>query len=60
MFRNNDKTEKLSIRLTKDQVDFIADMCEKYGFTTSEYLRMVINHQKYIVDKKKENEKNEY
>ena len=54
MLKHNDKTERITIRLSKDQLDFISEMCSVYGFSTSDYIRMLVNQQKYIVDKKKE------
>lgn len=59
MFRNNDKTESRTIRFTKDQVDFLEKICKVYGFTISDYIRMIVNHQKFIFENK-EKERNEY
>lgn len=57
MFKSNDKTERITIRLSKEQMDFIDKISVTYDFSTSDYLRMLINHQMFIAAQKKEFEK---
>lgn len=52
---SSDKKERLTIRLTKEQTDFILEMCSIYGFNASDYIRMLVNQQLYIKTKQKEN-----
>lgn len=52
---SSDKTERLTIRLTKEQFDFINEMCSVYGFNSSDYIRMLVNQQLFIKTKQKEN-----
>lgn len=56
MFKSNDKTERITIRLNENQMDFINEMADRYGFNTSDYIRMLVNHQMYIKTKQKEND----
>ena len=58
MFKSNDKTERITIRLTKEQIEFIDKMAASYEFSTSGYIRMLINHQMFIKNLAKEFEEN--
>ena len=43
----SDKTERLNLRLTKEQMEFIVKMSEITGLTPSEYLRSSISATMY-------------
>lgn len=43
----SDKTERLNLRLTKDQMGFVVKMAEITGLTPSEYLRSAISAMMY-------------
>lgn len=43
----SDKTERLNLRLTKEQMEFIVKMGEITGLTPSEYLRSAISAMMY-------------
>lgn len=43
----SDKTERLNLRLTKEQMEFIVKMSDITGLTPSEYLRSAISAMMY-------------
>ena len=43
----SDKTERLNLRLTKDQMGFVVKVAEITGLTPSEYLRSAISAMMY-------------
>lgn len=43
----SDKTERLNLRLTKDQMDFVVKMAQITGLTPSEYIRSSISAMMY-------------
>lgn len=40
---SKDKTNRITLRLTNDQMDFVAYSSTELGISPSDYLRMIIN-----------------
>lgn len=38
-----DKTQRITLRVTKEQFDYIKQQCEVLGVTPSDFLRMLVN-----------------
>lgn len=46
-FKSNDKSERITVRMTASQIEYLEKLACQYNCTVSDVLRMFVNMQMY-------------